>query len=100
MSSPGMATVLAMARSLWVARLIISDATKRKLSAKHGLAWQEVNAAIVGVRGLRYTWDDDPERGRRAVFEADVSGRLCIVVLYPIDDPMGDTYALGSVYPR
>jgi hypothetical protein len=89
-----------MARSLWVARLIISDATKRKLSAKHGLAWQDVNAAIVGVHGLDYTWDDDPERGRRAVLEADISGRLCVVVLYPVDDPLGDTYALGSAYPR
>jgi hypothetical protein len=49
---------------------------------------------------LQYTWDDDPERGRRAIAEAAISGRRCIVVLYPVDDPMGDTYALGSAYPR
>jgi len=87
-------------RSLWVAQLIISDATKEKLSGRHGLDWREVNAAIVGASGLQYTWDDDPERGLRAIAEAAISGRRCIVVLYPVDDPMGDTYALGSAYPR
>lgn len=89
-----------MAGSLWVARLIISDATKQKLSALHGLDWHDVNEAIVGVRGLAYIWDDDPERGRRALVEADVGGRRCVAVLYPVDDPIGDIYALGSAYPR
>jgi hypothetical protein len=89
-----------VARSLWVARLITSDATKRKLSARHGLDWRDVNAAIVGVRGLPYLWDDNHEHGRRAIVESDINGRLCIVVLYPVNDLMGDVYALGSAYPR
>ena len=89
-----------MARFLWVARLVTSDATRQKLSSLHGLDWSDVNAAIVGARGLRYYWDDDPDRGRRAIVEASIGGRLCIIVLYPVDDPMGDVYALGSAYPR
>ena len=89
-----------MVRALWVARLIVSDATKDKLASRHGLVWHEVTEAIVGVRGLRYVWHDDPERGRRALVEASVGGRQCIVVLYPVVDPMGDVYALGSAYPR
>ena len=89
-----------MARSLWVARLIVSDATKRKLSAAHGLDWRQVNEAVVGTRGLRYFWHDHPERGRRAIVEAEVGGRGCLIVLYPVDDPLGDVYALGSAYPR
>ena len=89
-----------MADSLWVAQLIISDATKRKLATRHGLDWHEINQAIVGIRGLAYTWDDDPERGRRALVEAEVGGRVCVIVLYPVEDPLGDVYALGSAYPR
>jgi hypothetical protein len=85
---------------LWVAQLIISDATKRKLAERHGLDWRDVNQALVGVRGLRYVWDDHPERGRRALVEASIRGRVCLVVLYPVDDPLGDVWALGSAYPR
>jgi hypothetical protein len=86
--------------SLWVAQLIMSDATKRKLSALHGLDWRAVNEAIDGVRGLAYTWDDDPERGRRAVVETEVGGRVCVIVLYPAEHPLGGVWALGSAYPR
>lgn len=93
-------TVLAVVRSLWIARLIISDATKVKLSAAHGLDWHEVNEAIVGVAGLDYFWHDDPERGLRAIVEVHIGGRACLIVLYPVDDPFGDAYALGSAYPR
>jgi hypothetical protein len=85
---------------LWVAQLITSDATKQKLATKHGLDWREVNQAIVGVRGLRYIWDNHPERGRRALVEATIGGRSCVVVLYPVDDALGDVWALGSAYRR
>ena len=88
-----------MARSLWVARLIISEATAEKLSAKHGLDHREVRNAIVGITGLTYAWHDDPERGRRALVEVWLGDRRCIAVLYPVDDTAGDTYALGSAYP-
>jgi hypothetical protein len=89
-----------VARSLWVARLIISEATKQKLSAAHHLDWRQVNEAVVGVRGLRYFWHEDPERGRRAIVEAEIGGRVCVIVLYSVDDLLGDVYALGSAYPR
>jgi hypothetical protein len=85
---------------LWVAQLITSEATKRKIATKHGLDWRDVNQALVGTRGLRYTWEDHPERGRRALVEANIGGRRCIAVLYPVEDSLGDVWALGSAYPR
>lgn len=89
-----------MPRSLWVAKLIISEATAGKLSAKHGLDPREVRDAVVGVAGLRYAWHNHPERGRRALVEVWISDGRCVVVLYPVDDPAGDIYALGSAYTR
>ena len=89
-----------MPRSLWVARLIISEATAGKLSTKHGLVPREVRDAVVGVAGLRYVWHDHPDRGRRALVEVRIRDRRCVVVLYPVDDPAGDVYALGSAYVR
>lgn len=89
-----------MPERLWVARLIISQATRAKLASKHNLDADEVFDAVVCVAGLRYLWDDDPERGQRALVEANIRGVTVIVVLYPIADPLGDVYALGSAYPR
>lgn len=89
-----------MTTPLWVARLIISARTAEKLASRHGLDQQEVHDAIVCVRGLSYIWDDDPERGRRALVEVRIRGRRCLVVLYPVADASGDVYALGSVYAR
>ena len=89
-----------MPERLWVARLIVSQATGTKLSSLHNLNEDEVRDAIVCVAGLSYAWDDDPERGRRALVEVRIRGERVIVVLYPVDDPSGDVYALGSAYPR
>lgn len=89
-----------MTTSLWVTRLIISARTAEKLASRHGLDQQEVHDAIVCVRGLSYIWDDDPERGRRALVEVRIRGRRCLVVLYPVADASGDVYALGSAYAR
>jgi hypothetical protein len=86
--------------SLWVAILIVSPATRAKLSSKHNLDSDEVQDAVVCVAGLSFRWDDDPERGRRALVEANIRGLTVIVVLYPVLDPSGDVYALGSAYPR
>jgi hypothetical protein len=85
---------------LWVARLIVSQATRAKLSSKHNLDPDEVRDAIVCVAGLSYWWDEDPERGRRALVETSIRGVTVIVVLYPVLDPSGDVYALGSAYSR
>lgn len=89
-----------MANSLWVARLIVSDATARKLAAKHGLDWREVRDAIVCTPRLRYVWHHHPERGRRALVEIVVGGIRCVAVLYPLEDDNGDAFALGSAYPQ
>jgi hypothetical protein len=70
------------------------------LSALHGLDWHDVNEALVATRGLNYFWHDDAERGSRAIVRFEVNGRSCIAVLYPVADPFGDTYALGSAYPQ
>lgn len=88
-----------MPQRLWVARLVVSRATARKLAAKHGLGWRDVRDAIVCVRGLRYTWHQHPERGRRALVEFTLHGRRCIAVLYPVHDSYGNVFALGSAYP-
>jgi hypothetical protein len=85
---------------LWVARLIVSQKTAEKLAGRHRLNWQDVRDSVVCVSGLRYAWDRDPERGRRALVEVEIRGMLCLVVLYPVDDSSGDVYALGSAYPR
>jgi hypothetical protein len=86
--------------SLWVARLVISVSTAKKLSARHGLDANDVHDAVVCVRGLLFVWDDDPERGRRAIVETQLRGQQIKVVLYPVNDPLGDVYALGSAYPQ
>jgi hypothetical protein len=85
---------------LWIARLIVSPRTAEKLSSKHNLDQQEVVDAVVCVKNLAYTWNVDPERGLRALVEVEIRGKRCLVVIYPVDDPSGDVYALGSAYPR
>ena len=79
---------------------LISQKTASKLAGRHGLDWREVHDAVVCVSGLLYAWDDDPERGLRALVEVQIRGIRCVVVLYPVEDPSGDVYALGSAYPR
>lgn len=54
--------------------------------------------AIVCVSNLTFTWDDDEERGRRAIVQVWIGNRRCLVVLYPVEHPMGDVWNLGSVY--
>jgi hypothetical protein len=88
-----------MAEKIWVARLKISHATAHKLSTLHGLQADEVREAVQCVPGLPIRWDDDPERGRRAIVETLIRGQKVAVVLYPANDPLGDAYHLGSAYP-
>jgi hypothetical protein len=85
---------------LWVAKLLISDATAKKIDSLHRVTEDDVRDAVVCVAGLRYVWDDAPERGLRVLVDVTIGNRQVLVVLYPVDDAMGDAYALGSAYER
>lgn len=90
-----------MARSkktVWIAELCVSQRTEQKLIHKHRLTVEEVEDAVVCVRGLQGAWDDHPERGRRLLIQAKIRGCSALVVLYPTDDP--DVWHLGSAYIR
>lgn len=89
-----------MPESLWVAKLSISQGVRAKLASKHDLDAEDVLDAVLCVEGLSGYWDDDPDRGLRAIVETYVRGVRIVVVLYPVIDPVGDAYALGSAYPR
>lgn len=88
-----------MTERIWVARLGISRETANKISRDHGLQADEVRDAVQCVPGLPFRWDDDCERGRRAIVETFIRGQKVAVVLYPANDPFGDAYHLGSAYP-
>jgi hypothetical protein len=88
-----------MVETIWVAQLRISNATAHKISTQHGLQADEVRDSVECVPGLTFVWDDDPERGRRALVEIFIRGQRVLVVLYPVDDPLGGVFNLGSAYP-
>ena len=54
---------------LWVAELSISRRTAQKIAQVHGITEEELRDAVECVRGLYGRWDDDPERGRRALID-------------------------------
>lgn len=81
---------------VWVATLVVSDATEQKITQKHHIRLDELEHAIVCVPGLRGTWHSHPTRGRRVLIEAFIRGRRILVVLYPTSRP--DEWNLGSAY--
>ncbi|GAA1754442.1 hypothetical protein GCM10009681_27020 [Luedemannella helvata] len=85
-------------KELWVARLFISERTVHKIVQRHHIGEHEVRHAVVCVAGLAYVWDEDPDRGLRAIVKTAVRGRPVLIVLYPRADPLGDSYNLGSAY--
>ena len=85
-------------KGLWVARLIVSERTAAKITAKHSITADEVRSAVVCVEGLVYRWHVHPDRGERAIVSAPIRSRPAIVVLYEAQDPLGDCYNLGSAY--
>lgn len=85
--------------ALWVARLHVSKATRAKIFAKHMLDADEVRQHIECTERLFYVWDEDPERGRRAIVRLNVRGQSILAVLYPAQDQPEDEYHLGSAYP-
>lgn len=84
--------------SIWVAELRISAKTAAKLSSKHGLRACNVRDAVLCVYGLDFVWNFHPDRGWRVITQTMVAGRRTLVVLYPVDDMMGDVWNLGSAY--
>ena len=89
-----------MPEPLWVAKLLVSDATAKKIDSLHHVTEDEVRDAVVCVEGLSYSLDDNPERGLRALVNVTICNRYVLIVLYPVNDPMGNVYALGSAYVR
>jgi hypothetical protein len=87
-----------MAGRLWVARLYVSRRTADKISRRHGITETEVRDAVVCVEGLEFVWHLNPDRGVRAIVKVRIRRTMALVVLYPANDPLGDTYHLGSVY--
>lgn len=83
---------------LWVAELLISERTAAKIVAVHQITPQEARDAVVCVGGLEWVWDEDQERGGRALVRVDIRGRPAIAVLYDAEHPLGDTWHLGSTY--
>ena len=87
-------------RKLWVAELLISDRTAAKIRGAHKLEPDDVRDAVQCRERLVYVWDEDPDRGLRAIVQAVVRGVPTKVVLYPVEnDPVDDIYHLGSAYP-
>lgn len=84
---------------VWVARVVVSDRTRAKVAAKHGLDVELLLAHLVGVRGLPFRWDEHPDRGRRVVVSLTLGRRQVAVVLYPAPDLGEDCFRLGSAYP-
>lgn len=82
--------------AIWVAELSISPATRTKLASIHHLDAEDVRDAVQCVAGLPFRWDDDPDRGRRAIVETRIGATTVQVVLYPAGD---DSWRLGSAYP-
>lgn len=89
-----------MPESLWVAELIISARVSAKLRDRHRLDPDEVRRAIVAVPGLRFKERSEMPRGPRTYLETAVDGIRALCVLYPVEHPLGDVYALGSAYPE
>jgi hypothetical protein len=84
--------------NLWVASLEISFRTAQKIISLHNIQIAEVRDAVVCQTGLSYVWDEDPERGLRAIVKISIRGRKALVILYPRADRTGDAYNLGSAY--
>jgi hypothetical protein len=85
--------------SIWVAVLNISDRTAHKLSEKHQLTRDHVLDAVQCVEGLPFTWDVDADGERNAVIRATIRNRPHLVVVYPVDHPMGDVWNLATAHP-
>ncbi len=89
-----------MPESLWVAELIVSPEVRSKLHDDHHIEVAEVQRSIVAVAGLRFKWRHRAGRGWRAYVEIFIGRDRVLVVLRPVQHPLGDVYELVSAYPE
>lgn len=94
-----------MLEPIWVAKLYISRQTASKLTQLHRLQADDARDAVQCVPGLlaERVYDKELERMKFLVeVQMRRGGRRIrvLVVLFPVDDPLGGAYALGSAYPR
>lgn len=85
-------------QSVWITELCVSYKTEQKLIHKHHITLEEVEHAVVRVRGLQGSWDYDDERGWRLLLWVTIRGRRTLVVLYETDEP--NVWNLGSAHFR
>jgi hypothetical protein len=86
--------------AIFIADVIVSPGNKAHVATKHGIDTDDVRSATIGVAGLRGTWRNHPSRGWQLVLPIKLSDKLVAVILYEVDDPMGNVYRLGTVHPR
>jgi hypothetical protein len=87
-----------VARELEVTELRISRRTAEKILTAHKIHEDEVRAAVEGVGGLPFSWDEDDERGGRALIVIAIRGEPALIVLYPAEGELGTVWNLGSAY--
>jgi hypothetical protein len=90
---------------IWVAQLYISPRTASKLTQLHGLQADDARDAVQCVPGLlaERVYDEELQCIKFLVevqMRRGVRRTRVLVVLFSVDDPLGDIYALGSAYPR
>jgi hypothetical protein len=84
--------------TIWVGRLSISTKVARKIIDDHEITPDEVRDAVQCRRGLVAARNVHPTRGERFIVETSIRSRPALVVLYGRDDPLGDSWNLGSAY--
>ena len=88
-----------MTDRLWVAELFVSARTATKIWGVHRIDPGEVYDELVCRSRLVYEWDDDEERGLRAIVTITIRAKPAVAVLYPArNSTQGDRYHLGSAY--
>lgn len=83
---------------VWVSELLVSEAVATKVTGRHGIVVADVEAALRDLRGISGRWDDHPKRGLRVYADVAIGESTVRVVLYPVESPHGDRWALATAY--
>lgn len=84
--------------TIWVAELYVSERVEQKIIQVHHLDLADIEDEVRCKAGLQFHWDQDPERGLRAIVTIYLNGKRVAVILYPLVHPRGDEWNLGSAY--